>query len=163
MGAFVSHGCWDSGSYARYHRWRDHIALVGGYHLVEVRNYICAHTDRERDYSRYYTGVDEYDNEVFIHRRGIILLDWHKISYANVMGIWREPPDDPLKVLLVHSDDEGYIHPEHAAPLADRLEALLPNVGDYPHENMVDEYRRITRNFIDGLRKAVALNEKVEY
>ena len=60
---------------------------------------------------------------------------------------------DPLMYLLIHSDCDGVIKPEHGAPLADRLEELLPFVED----------KQRTEQFIAGLREAAQADEDVEF
>lgn len=88
--------------------------------------------------------------------------NFDKYEEKNFYGEWDTAPSDPLFILLVHSDCEGEIKPEHAGPLADRLEALLPQLrGDfYGHIGDIDEK---TKLFIIGLRAAVAVNESVHF
>jgi hypothetical protein len=75
------------------------------------------------------------------------------------MGKWVRSPDDPLMVLLLHQDCEGEILPEHAGPLADRLEGLL---GVLPRD--ADHWcRQKTIQFIAGLRDAASRNEVVDF
>lgn len=66
------------------------------------------------------------------------------------------PINDPLVILLSHSDCDGSIDSKDCGPLADRLEAILPV--------MHDEWTvRKTEFFIKGLRSAAALGESVEF
>ncbi len=79
-----------------------------------------------------------------------------------------ETPDDPLIVLFAHSDCEGIIKPEQAAPLADALEALLPKLTEEAAPGFGHIHRRggikgCTEKFIAGLRTAVAANEPVDF
>lgn len=67
-------------------------------------------------------------------------------EWCNFQGLWRHEPEDALDVLLVHSDCDGYLFPHQLPRLAQRLEELLPSIGD--------EWRCITQRFIDGLRGA---------
>ncbi len=66
-------------------------------------------------------------------------------------------PDD-LILLLDHSDCEGSIVPADGQRIADRLEQLLdsPRFAE-------DDWGERTRQFIDGLRAAVAAGEPVEF
>lgn len=90
-------------------------------------------------------------------------LDWDHISDANIQGEWAETPTDPLLVLLAHSDCDGVIHPEQAGPLADRLAELLPMLLEGSGGGHIGDWREATQEFIDGLRRAVAAGEAVEF
>ena len=57
-------------------------------------------------------------------------IDWDKITAANNRGRWNRLPKDPLVVLMVHSDCDGYIPVRALIPLADRMEGLLPAVEE---------------------------------
>jgi hypothetical protein len=86
-------------------------------------------------------------------------LPWEMFEDKNYLGEWDAiPGDDPLLFLLVHSDCDGVIHPQHGAHLADRLEQLLPLL-----DGAVYRARENTERFIDGLRKAAAAGEDVEF
>lgn len=137
MGLDTSHGCWH-GAYSAFSRWRDELARVAGYQILPV----------------------VYDDGV---KRDTIMIDWGHIQEESLMGEWDRTPDDPLIVLIAHSDCEGVIHPAQAEPLASRLEYLI---GLLPADNVivgVNDYRRKTQSFIDGLRLAVANGEDVEF
>ena len=75
---------------------------------------------------------------------------------AEIDGDWAEPPDDILYVLIDHADCDGHIHAEHCAPLADRLEGLLPKILGPPEDQRVT-----TMIFVAGLRSAAAKGEMV--
>lgn len=81
-----------------------------------------------------------------------------------IEGKWTNTPADPLLVLLVHSDCDGIIQPEQAAPLADRLEELLPKLSE---ENSFGHLASGTKpaceRFIAGLRYAVAQSETITF
>lgn len=74
---------------------------------------------------------------------------------------WDAFSDDPLALLLNHSDCEGEIAVEHCIPIAERLEAILPllPVGDVGGFTWWD----ITAQFARGLRRAAASGEAVEF
>jgi hypothetical protein len=64
--------------------------------------------------------------------------------------------------LLAHSDCEGEIQADICAPLADRLEELLPKLeGD--GGGHVGSYREKTETFIRGLRSAASAGEAVVF
>lgn len=71
--------------------------------------------------------------------------------------------DDPLRMLLEHSDCDGQIFPEEAIPLADRLEALLPMLPDGDGGGHIGNWKSKTQMFVDGLRRAAAAGEVVEF
>lgn len=77
----------------------------------------------------------------------------------NYQGEWDSiPGEDPLLFLLVHSDCDGVIRPEHGVHLADRLEQLPPLLDE-----SVRRMREDTERFAGGLRKAAASGEDVEF
>jgi hypothetical protein len=72
--------------------------------------------------------------------------------------------DDPILILLNHSDCDGIIEAKDCAPLADAMEALLPKL----ETNNVAGVRGMTmkataETFIEGLRLAARLKENVEF
>ena len=134
MGLDTSHDCWH-GPHSAFSRWRNEVAQAGGFKLTE-QPFIGTVTHLQPD------------------------VDWTAYQGKNFHGEWDVPPSDPLLYLLVHSDCEGVIHPQHAALLADRLQEIvdkLPARADY------DSIKPATERFIAGLRKAVAANEDVEF
>lgn len=136
MGLDTSHDCWH-GPYSSFSRWRNAVAVAGGYTLEEAN----------------------YDGVRYLQPKEI---DWSSLTEKNFMGKWEKWPDDPLVILLAHSDCEGKIPREHCLALAVRLEALLPNLpkGD---GGDIDYWRDKTRQFITGLRQAAELGEDVDF
>lgn len=65
-------------------------------------------------------------------------------------------PDD-LHLLLDHSDCDGFISPENAEKIANRLEELL----DEPV--LQEEWREKTEQFIEGARLAASLGEQIQF
>lgn len=71
---------------------------------------------------------------------------------------------DALLVLLTHSDCDGKIGKKHCAPLADRLEELLPALRDAGDGGgHVGYYAAAAERFIRGLRDAAEAGEPVEF
>lgn len=136
MGLDTTHNCWH-GAYSAFNRWRNHVAQAAGY-AVEGRN---------------------------------VLIDWGHVTEANLQGDWKQIPHgldgpDPLIILIAHSDCDGTIRTEHAGPLAERLEDLLPKIQDEDgggHVAASGGYRQVTYNWINGLREASDLGEDVEF
>ena len=74
------------------------------------------------------------------------------------------PKGDVLVELLMHSDCDGSLAADICAPLADRLESLLPALeikGD--GGGHLGGYAEKTRTFIEGLRAAAEAGEPVEF
>jgi hypothetical protein len=91
-----------------------------------------------------------------------ISVDWESITEDNALGLWEETPDDPLLVLIAHSDCQGAIYPEQAHRLADRIEGLIPHLPDGTADQIKD-WRGMTQQFVDGLRAAAHNGEPVEF
>lgn len=141
MGLDTSHDCWH-GAYSAFTRWRNEVAKAAGYFVVPVKWPDMGY---------------ETDS---------IMLEWHRYEQKNYWGEWDEAPTDALIVLFVHSDCDGEIRPEHAGPLASRLEEILPQITDEEgagHIATRGGLRRVTEKFIAGLKNAAAANEPVEF
>lgn len=142
MGLDLSHGDFYFG-YSRFSLWRNDVAELAGYLLEEI-----------------------------ITRGGFPVrlpaLDWDSFTLDNALGEWETTPDDPLVVLLIHSDCEGVIHPAQAAPLADRLGELLSKApasteGHSPADRRIASLRSGLERFIESLREALAAEEDLEF
>ena len=120
------------GAYSAFNRFREKIAEVSGYR-------------QQWDAGRF--DVD----------------DGEDTSPSGIYdGNWKKAPSDPVLLLLLHSDCDGKIEPDHCRLLADRLEGLLPNLhGD--GGGHLGDYAEATKRFIAGLREAAAANEPVEF
>ena len=136
MGLDTSHDAWH-GAYGAFTRWRHKLAEVAGYEVAKVEG---AYGPRET-----------------------VLIDWGHIQEKNYEGDWDEIPSDPLILLIAHSDCDGVIHPEHAKPLADRLEELVPLLPEGEAPGHVRDWRDKTQQFIDGLRAAAEAGEDVDF
>jgi hypothetical protein len=133
MGLDTSHNAWH-GAYSAFGRWRDKLAEVAGY--------------------RFYR--DPRDGREYPS------LNWDAITEDNLYGQWEAIPEDPLILLIAHSDCDGEIQPEHCGPLADRLEQLLPRLSGEGGGH-IGLYQEKTRQFVDGLRLAAGLGEPLEF
>jgi hypothetical protein len=143
MGLDTSHDCWH-GAYSAFTRWRNTIAVLAGYDLMNpTPQEIAAGVMASREYP---------------------MIEWSGVVEENFAGEWHRTPPDPLIVLIAHSDCDGVIHPEQAGPLAKRLEELMPKLremGDAPGH--IGNWADKTEAFIDGLREAAALDEDVVF
>lgn len=142
MGLDTSHDCWH-GAYSAFSRWRDKLAEVAGY------------TFHEGQYGHQIVDLDWGSVEATIGKE--LLRDW------PAMPVRPDGTPDPLIVLLAHSDCEGSIQVEFLGPLADRLEELLPGLEGEDGSGHIGLYTEKTQTFIDGLRRAAAAGERVEF
>lgn len=152
MGLDTTHDCWH-GAYSAFTRWRNKLAEAAGY--------------------TFHHDVEYFDTgKVFATSRLSPDLDWgsiEKVIGRDLFGKWPAIPvrpdgsPDPLIILLAHSDCEGELQHEFLDALADRLEELLPLLGDEDGGGHIGTYTDKTRTFIDGLREADRLGESVEF
>ena len=69
-----------------------------------------------------------------ISMKDLIDADWatpgYEVTEARLQGdrSGGPPPEDPLPVLLLHSDLAGFIGPADARPLAERIEGLMSSI-----------------------------------
>lgn len=140
MGLDTTHDAWH-GPYSSFFRWRRHVAKAAGWHEEGQ-------------------GLDSTFREI----------DWSQITEDNLMGRWDRLPEDPLVVLIAHSDSEGELPLEALVPLAERLEGLAERMEDTeareggPYGRATyDGERAATLRFAEGLRKAAAAGEPVEF
>ena len=136
MGLDTTHGCWH-GAYSAFYRWRGALARSAG---IGERTFTWHGRDRQ-----------EAD------------IDWESITEANLAGEWNECPDDPLIILIAHSDCDGLIMHEHTIALAERLEELLPALTGMDLGGHVGNVVEKTQTFIDGLHCAFEACEDVEF
>lgn len=134
MGLDTDYGCW-RGAYSAFTRWRNKLAEVAGYPLVRD------------DHGYEYAGV----------------VNDPRWTDANFQGEWSLPPEDPLLILLVHSDCDGTIPAKLVPFLRMRLEQLLPLLPDEDNGGHIGNWRDKTQAFIDGLAKAEADGEGVDF
>lgn len=139
MGLDTSHDCW-RGAYSAFTRWRHGLARAAGYSVLDVK----------------------YDTITM----PTVMMDWGHFASENpghLVGEWSRIPDDPLVILLAHSDCDGVIRHQHAAILADRIEELLPLLPEQEDTGHIGDWRKKTQRFIDGLRLAASRGEDVEF
>lgn len=135
MGLDCSHNCWH-GPHSAFTRWRHAVARAAGYWVAPI------------------TYEDGF-------KMDSVILDWGHLPPGHLEGEWDEIPSDPLVIILTHQDCQGRIKSEHCEPIANALEAILPNLNDEPSEWKSDAER--TRLFVAGLRMAAAAKEDVQF
>lgn len=133
MGLDTTHGCWHGGYHA-FNAWRNKLTELGGYKL--------------KDYGEGIIGAD---------------IDWDKFPEEVLRGKWKSTPDDPLLVLICHSDCDGSIYPKQARALADRIEALIPLLPQGEGPGHVRNWVQTTQSFVDGLRDAAKKRQVVQF
>lgn len=89
-------------------------------------------------------------------------INWDAITEANLQGDWDHLPEDPLVVLIAHSDCDGRIVAEACLPLAIRLEQLAESLPTEGAGHLINP-RVQTLQFAAGLRQAAASGEDVEF
>jgi len=142
MGLDTTHDCWH-GAYSAFTRWRNKLAEVAGYEVVEIT----------------------YKNGGFSIPHEMPLVDYiHADVDGNpVNGDWVNEPSDPLMVLICHSDCDGHIKPKQARALSLRLKELLPLLPDEDAGGHIGMWKEKTQQFIDGLELAVKKRQTVRF
>ncbi len=121
------------GAYSAFNRWRNTVAELAGYQLKN-------------------DGIYDFPD-----------IDWTALKEGNLLGDWDELPEDPMVVLIAHSDCEGELPVPVLLPLVDRLEKLVPQLPEGDGGGHIWDWRGVTQRFVDGLRKAASLSEPVEF
>lgn len=91
------------------------------------------------------------------------------VPRGDAAGVaWDSLPPDPLHVLLCHSDCDGEIAWQDAAPIADRLESILPalealDVIEKPGGHLHDGYAAAARRFAAGCWLAAEHRENISF
>lgn len=154
MGLDTSHDCWH-GAYSAFHTWRCAVARAAGFDLERMegfhgvgRNGLLGHAldCMERG------GISPNSFTAEAVREA---LQPEPLSWEGVI--------DPLRHLLSHSDCDGELAVEHLLPIAERLEQLMPLLPDGSASGHIGNWRDKTQTFIDGLRRAAAAGEPVEF
>jgi hypothetical protein len=135
MGLDTTHDAWH-GAYGAFTRFRNALARAAGYE------------------------VDEQSRSV--------MIDWAHTEDKNYYGEWDTIPcntigPDPLLLLIIHSDCEGHLEPEHCVLLADRLTELLPALEGQDGGGHLGNVRATTERFINGCRAAAVAGERLEF
>lgn len=148
MGLDTTHGCWH-GAYSAFMRWREELAHVAGLPPLELMEGFFergSYRDPFRDHAERWKDLGGADR-----------------FYRSLPIRWDSLRPSALHELLFHSDCEGEIPAERCAPIADALEELLPRLPAGEAGGHIGNWRDKTQTFIDGLRKAAAAGEKVEF
>ena len=136
MGLDCSHDCWH-GAYTAFNRWRMKIAELAGIPLPLMEGYYGHHRVRDSD-------VPELC-------RPFLPISWEVLQ------------EDPIHILLDHSDCEGRITWSDCGRLADRLEEFVLGMPEEDDGGHIGNWRETTEQFIRGLRLAHSRQEDVEF
>jgi hypothetical protein len=98
MGVSLSENTFD-GSCTYFNKLRCFIAKLAGYEIKTIEYTFC--------------------------KTSCIDLDYSKYSKKNYFGDWDKIPEDPLIILFVHSDCDGFFRHTYCEILAKSLEDIL--------------------------------------
>lgn len=184
MGLDTSHDCWH-GAYSAFNRWREAVAKAAGIPLQLMEGFWGYGTVDEwrkevmaRNLPR--TSAFAPDGGVMVATRETLTTALSELGTLGDAGTlasalqdihrwlpirWESLKPDPIHILLYHSDCDGEIAAEDCGPIADSLAALLPEIGKgmEPWGHIGGSWQEKTQEFIDGLRRAAAANEPVEF
>ncbi len=155
MGLDTSHGCWH-GAYSAFDRWRHQLAQVAGYPPLEIME-------------GYFKAEDWWFMGPGVGWRKLGEGTGEGFSFAirrafDVLPVpWTLFKGDPLVVLLWHSDCDGTIAAADCEPLAKRLEEIVGMAPDEDLGGHIGSWHDKTRTFAEGLRKAAAAGEDVDF
>lgn len=151
MGLDISHNCF-SGAYSAFMRLRIAIAHAAGLPPLQLMEGF--YDDPPPLVPRFTFGEAE--------ERG----DFSDHPLLKLLPIpWDYFAKDPLAVLLNHSDCDGEIEAKDCAPLADRLEEILPKLPEDGGGHLTRDggIRAVTEKLIRGLRAAGTAGENVRF
>ena len=127
----MSHNAW-TGTYFHFDDWRARVAKAAGYEV-----------ELDEDPQNWTELLPESDT----------------IRERILQGHWE--PEDPVLILLMHSDCEGVIQPPDGRRLAARLDELLDKIG--AGEPNAGDWQDTTRRFIKGLTRAAEARQNLEF
>ena len=184
MGLDTSHNCWH-GAYSAFMRWRQEIAKAAGIPLMLMEGFY----DITERYSGVKQAMDRTAPRAYAFKAGNsggFVADRDSLTAALADAAergdagrlhdflaplmpcfplkWEILKDDPLNILLHHSDCDGEIAWEDCGPIADRLEELLVvlcEVGEVGGH--IGHMGTKTKTFIEGLRLAASRKENVDF
>jgi hypothetical protein len=151
MGLDCSHGAWH-GAYSAFGRWREKIAEVAGLPPLDLMEGFYSPLKGKSGYGvpTLYCGPHE-PTDSLLRLDSLLPIKWESLK------------KDKLHILLNHSDCDGDIHWKHCGAIADRLEELLPLLPDEQAGGHIGYWKEKTQTFIDGLRRAAAAKENLEF
>ncbi len=153
MGLDISHDTWH-GAYSAFHRWREEIALQAGFPPLMLMEGFYPIDRREGDPFRcLYNHPEQKEHASYALeaiRRGLP-IKWDKFK------------DDPLWILLDHSDCDGSLESADALLIAGRLTELLPLLPAEEGGGHIGNWKDKTSQFIEGCKRAGKACERLEF
>ena len=147
MGLNITHGAWTkqdrawTGGYRAFNEWRWMLAEIGQFES---------------------TGSERGESERGESERGE-----PEKGLDSLRGDWDECPNDPLEIIMEHSDCDGHINARDALPLAVRLRQVLDHGSGFtlrmPMGWSLREFVRVTEAFADALDRAHDAGERLEF
>lgn len=163
MGLDCSHGAWH-GAYSAFHRWRAKLAEVVGIPLDLMEGFYDSVLPSERVLNKAMEWAAPREGGPLCQDSNGIMLHMYIENVRMWLPIkWSILKDDPILVLLDHSDCDGIIESKDCLPLAERLSEILPLLPDGDGGGHIGDWREKTQTFIDGLRLAASLDEDIEF
>jgi len=144
MGLDTSHDCFHGG-YIRFHFFRKAVAEVVGIPLDLMEG----HFNRA---------------EWMLCAGGVPIQESLLETRLEPLPVsWKAFEEDPISLLLHHSDFDGEISWEDAVPIAERLEEIAPQIV-HPEGQRDDwDFKAHALQFAAGLRQAAELQENVDF
>lgn len=156
MGLDTSHNCW-SGPYSAFMRWRIFIAKQVGIPLSLMEGYYeYRWNNNDLDFDRDYHIITRAGNAGHMW--------WKTLDGFKQLGkpiSWEMLKDDPLSILLMHSDCDGKIKWADCMPIAKRLNQILKRIPE--RRGTYNGNIPATERFIKGLKKAHRAHEDVDF
>ncbi len=148
MGLDTSHDAWHGG-YGSFMVWRQEIAKAAGLPPLELMEGFYNPLSASGLPTRYH-GVETRSERYLADLDQRLPIRWSCLKKS------------PLHKLLYHSDCDGKISARYCGPIANALEALLPKLNG-TYGGHLGDIREKTQKFIDGLRRAAAAHEPLEF
>ncbi len=154
MGLDTTHNCWH-GAYSAFMRWRSEVARAAGLPPLELM---------EGFFTPQGGGGNGMIPTFYLGPRcDDLTVSSIKRLEERLPILWDSLKPSALHELLYHSDCDGELPVESCGPIADALEAILPNLPEGEAGGHIGNWRAKTRAFIDGLRDAAAKREPVGF
>jgi len=138
------------GAYSAFSRFRIYIARMAGICLEAMWGYVERGPFKEgKIYCPFWMH----------HENAIDNVKYMNEKYEPIPFPPKE--EEPLVILLDHSDCDGEIEIEDLEPLSKRLTQLYNRMEDKEMGGHIGNIKEKTKFFIDGLNKAIELQERV--
>ena len=152
MGLDTTHGAWH-GAYSAFMRWRRQIARAAGFPPLDLMEGFFS-AESPVSGNPFWKQYEEDKKSGFVHDGSV---------WASLPISWEYFKNDPLTILLHHSDCDGEIAWEDCGKIADRLESLIPLLPQGNDAGHIGNWRDKTQTFVDGLREAFRAKENLEF